>query len=289
MSLRIGEINYTNIMPMFYYLDRSELHKKNFTFEQATPAQLNKKMSQGQIDIGGISSFEYAKNPGDYYILPGLSVSSIGSVGSIFLFSKKKASELHENSIALTSSSATSVHLLKLIMEHYFHVKPAYVTEYPAFKKMLEDHEACLLIGDDAIKASWEADSSIYKYDLGKIWYEWKGLPMTYALFAVRKQAAIDHPQDLQYLFESFHQSKLLNMEHSFTELTKHIKDGIGGEEQFWKRYFEQLHFGLSEAHLLGLNDFFSLLSQADYIEKAKEIELWIPLKTDFSNKVDIT
>ncbi|SDN37453.1 menaquinone biosynthesis protein [Alkalicoccus daliensis] len=289
MSLKIGEINYTNIMPMFFYLNRTELVNRGFIFEQATPSELNNKMSAGLVDVGGISSFEYARNPDEYMILPELSVSSIGSVGSIFMFSKKEASELNNSSIALTSSSATSVHLLKLIMSHYFKVKPSYTTETPSLEKMLESHDACLLIGDDAIRASWKMDETLYKYDLGKLWYEWMQVPMTYALFAVRKKAAEAYPESLQYLFEEFHRSKLLNMERSFDELTQHIKHNIGGEEKFWIEYFQQLHFGLTNEHITGLNNFFDLLAKDKYINSAENIKLWAPIKTDFSNRVDIT
>lgn len=288
MSLKIGEINYTNIMPMFFYLNREELQKQGFTFNQATPAQLNKQMSEGLIDIGGISSFEYARNPENYLILPDLSVSSIGSVGSIFLFSKVPAAELDGASVALTSSSATSVHLLKVILHQFYSVSPVYKTESPSLEDMLGKNDACLLIGDDAIKASWETESDLFKYDLGDIWFRWTGFPMTYALFAVRKEAARQFTASLQELYEGFHWSKQKNTATSYQELTAEILHSIGGTEDFWKKYFQQLNFELTAEHLKGLSLFFNKLYEAGYIKVNKEIELWHPVRNDFINKVDI-
>lgn len=288
MSLRIGEINYTNIMPMFFYLDRTVLNDKGFTFYQATPAQLNDQMAEGTIDIGGISSFEYARNPGDYIILPDLSVSSIGNVGSIFLFSKVPAEELNNRSIGLTSSSATSVHLLKIIMHQYFSIHPDYVTEHPSLHDMLSKHDACLLIGDDAIKASWSKQDSLYKYDLGGIWDEWTRYPMTYALFAVRKQAARKHPEALEYIYEAFQHSKEQNINESFQNLTKMVKSSLGGSEKFWAEYFQQLNFKLSQEHQYGLELFFNKLFDEGYIKEPKKLQLWKPVRQDFISKVDI-
>ncbi len=89
MSLVVGEISYTNILPFFYYIDRVQLQEIGCTFVHKVPASLNKGMQEGLVDVGGISSFAYAQNATKYTLLPNLSVSAKGAVGSIFLFSKK--------------------------------------------------------------------------------------------------------------------------------------------------------------------------------------------------------
>jgi chorismate dehydratase len=288
MSLKVGEINYTNIMPMFSKLPRKFLTDRGFQFIQAVPAELNQLMAEGKVDVGGISSFEYARNPQSYLVLPNLSVSSIGKVGSIFLFSKLPIQELDQVDIALTSSSATSVHLLKILLKRYIEVTPKYYVESPSINEMLDKYDACLLIGDDAIKASWE-QPALYRYDLGALWYEWTGFPMTYALFAVRRKAASAYKPDLQLLYESFIQSKLDNMEDSFASLIKNINNIVGGSERFWESYFQNLHFGLSEDHFKGLDLYIRLLAEEGYINEAAGVDLWHPVIDDKISKVDVT
>lgn len=288
MSLVIGEINYTNIMPMFSELPRRKLQNKGFAFQQAVPSQLNRMMAEGEVDIGGISSFEYAQNSSAYEVLPGLCVSSIGAVGSIFLFSRVPIAELDGQNVALTSSSATSVHLLKIILNRCYKIFPKFKSEPPDLTKMLQNNEACLLIGDDAIKASWE-NERLYTYDLGTLWYDWTGLPMTYALFAVRSEAARKYPHELQLLFESFHKSRQKNEQDEYRELTEKIRKSSGGSEKFWADYFRNLRFELTDDHFKGLELYFSLLAEEGYINKAESIKLWKPLRDDQLSKVDIT
>ncbi|WP_147804794.1 menaquinone biosynthesis protein [Alkalicoccus halolimnae] len=288
MSLKVGEINYTNIMPMFSKLPRQLLTDRGFQFIQAVPAELNQLMAEGKVDVGGISSFEYARNPQAYLVLPNLSVSSIGSVGSIFLFSKLPIQELDQADIALTSSSATSVHLLKILLKRYIYVNPEYYVETPSIQEMLNKYDACLLIGDDAIKASWE-QPALYRYDLGALWYEWTGYPMTYALFAVRRTAAAANKPEIQLLYESFIQSKFDNMKDSFAELIKNINNTVGGSEDFWENYFRNLHFGLSDEHFKGLELYIRLLAEDGYIYGKAGIELWQPVNDDKISKVDVT
>jgi len=63
------------------------------------------------------SSIEYAMNAGRYRLLPGLSITSRTQVMSILLESRVPLAELHNRPVALTTASATSVVLLRIILE----------------------------------------------------------------------------------------------------------------------------------------------------------------------------
>ncbi|MCM3761218.1 menaquinone biosynthesis protein [Alkalihalobacillus oceani] len=276
MSLVIGEISYTNILPMFYHLDRQMLKQANCHFTPQVPAQLNKAMAADQVDIGGISSFAYAANAGAYTLLPNLSVTSYGNVNSIFLFSKLPIEQLNEKKIALTSSSATSVHLLKIILEHFYSFGVQYTTMKPDFTAMLREHDGCLLIGDDAIRAKRSLPDGLFSYDLGEIWYKQTGLPMVYAVFAVRNEAINKRAELVGTVYQSFLASKQLSEELNYQPMIADIVKTHGGSEDFWNLYFQQLCNDFGETEQRGLLYFYRLAYQLGYLQQpVDKLAIW--------------
>ena len=88
--IKIGEINYLNVYPIYYYLKKilNGENRNNFAdFISGTPAFLNSKLQYGGIDISPSSSFYYISNYDNSYIFPNLSISSKKKVKSIYLFS----------------------------------------------------------------------------------------------------------------------------------------------------------------------------------------------------------
>ncbi|MCL7745907.1 menaquinone biosynthesis protein [Halalkalibacter alkaliphilus] len=276
MSVVIGEISYTNILPFFYHLDKKMLTEYNCQFVPQVPAQLNNEMSKGRIDIGGISSYAYAENASRYTLLPNLSVTSYGAVNSIFLFSKVPLQELNGKKVALTWSSASSVHLLKIILEHFHSLQISYTTMNPNVTSMLKDHDACLLIGDDAIVARRKYATSLYHYDLGELWYEKTGLPMTFAVFAVRNEALRNHPSLVGLIYRSFLQSKLESESKNYQPMIASILKTHGGEKAFWDHYFQKLCNDFGPEEQKGLSYYFDLLYQLNYLSQpVKVLRIW--------------
>ncbi|SER44452.1 menaquinone biosynthetic enzyme MqnA/MqnD family protein [Salipaludibacillus aurantiacus] len=278
MSLIIGEISYTNIRPMFYYADRESLKQAGCEFVPAIPSKLNKDMERGLVDVGGISSFSYGEHSEEYKILPDLSVSSTREVGSIFLFSKHPIDKLDGKSIALTSSSATSVNLLKIILQKFYQLNVGYQTTFPEYSQMMSEHDGCLLIGDDAILAKFSLPPDIYCYDLGELWKHFTGLPMTYAVFAVREEAWKNQSLLLADVHREFLNSKQQCIESGFEEMIQSIQFQLGGSFRFWKDYFSNLNYELSEKHLEGLHRFYELSFELNLLKKkVQNISIWNP------------
>ena len=80
-QIQLGRISYSNMWPITHFFDES-IFAGEVDFIEQVPNQLNKKMAEGEIDIGAISSFAYAENAENYLILPNLSVSCYGNIGS---------------------------------------------------------------------------------------------------------------------------------------------------------------------------------------------------------------
>ena len=70
--------------------------------------------------MGPISSFAYGESFEDYMLYPDLSVSAYGEVNSILLFHEKPLREIANGHIMLPTTSATSVNLLKIILEKFY-------------------------------------------------------------------------------------------------------------------------------------------------------------------------
>jgi chorismate dehydratase len=184
--LRIGQIEYANCTPLFHVL-REQFPGSGYEYVTGVPAQLNRMLLAGEIDVCPSSSIEFAYHPDRYSILPQLSISSIGAVASVLLFSKVPVEELDGLKIRLSSESATSVNLLKILLVQRFNCFCTYEVAPPVAAAADDDSSALLLIGDSALRASLDNTDS-FVYDLGELWYSWTGLPFVFALWFCRNE-----------------------------------------------------------------------------------------------------
>ncbi|MEK3881453.1 menaquinone biosynthesis protein [Paenibacillus sp. PL2-23] len=268
--ITIGEIDYANAWPLFKSFSS---HAKPLPYEivSRVPAELNRLLHAGELDVSAISSFSYGQYCRDYVLLPGLSVGSIGRVHSILLFTKEPLEKVKPRRIAVTTASATSVNLLKIIMAMRFELEPEYVPAEPKLEEMLRIADGALLIGDPAITASWSC-SGLHMLDLGEIWNSWTGLGMTYAVVAARRAAAQQQSDALAAVFRAMHGSKN-ELLRDPNRLVTRACGLIGGEAAYWRTYFQSLRYDFCEKLQDGL---------ALYFKYAKELNL-LQHEVDFS------
>lgn len=204
--LRIGRIEYANCTPLFHVL-QEKFPCAGYEFVTGVPAKLNRMLLAGEIDVCPSSSVEYAYHPERYKILPQLSISSIGAVSSVLLFSRVPVEELDGRKIRLSSESATSVNLLKILLGQRFGCSCTYELARPAASAIDDDSSALLLIGDSALRTS-SKKSDLYVYDLGEMWYSWTGHPFVFALWLCRNEVAEE--EELKNLASRLIQAKEL-------------------------------------------------------------------------------
>ena len=185
-KLRIGKMSYANLFPLFYMLQK-ESDCSRYEFVEGVPSELNGKIRRGEIDISPSSSVEYLRHGDRYVLIEDHSISAKGPVRSIFLFSRKPIEELHGDTVLTSSQSETSVVLLRIILEKFYQVECPLQSSSQPFEQAIRSHPAYMLIGDQAMieAMKWRQP---YQYDLGELWYRKTGLPMTYALWIVRKE-----------------------------------------------------------------------------------------------------
>jgi chorismate dehydratase len=148
----------------------------------AIPSVCAGLLREGGVDIGLVPAIELERQAIE--AVPPLGIVSRGEVRSILLISKVPAGRIA--TLAADESSRTSVVLARLILMSKYGCRPRVTESAPCVEKMLEGSDACLLIGDPALR--WGRHGSAYHvYDLGAEWSGMTGLPMVYAVWAARR------------------------------------------------------------------------------------------------------
>lgn len=177
--IRLGAVGYLNARPLVHRLDRSP----NFSLRFDIPSKCADLLHAGDIDVGLIPSIEYLR--GDALsIVPGLAIASRGPVTSVMLYTTKPVKDIR--SIAMDTSSRTSVALVRVLCAHHFKINPTFEPLGPDLDAMLATHDAALMIGDNALFQSpvTSHQSPVHVIDLGQAWLDFTGLPFVYAFWA---------------------------------------------------------------------------------------------------------
>ncbi len=183
MKLRIGSVPYLNAKPLVDWFHSAECDA-DVELTYAVPSQLAQMLRRDELDVANVSIFESFQNP-DLMLIPGISISAYGAVKSVRLFSQVPLAELR--TVALDTSSLTSVALTKILLAEQFHVQPTYVSQPPHLETMLHTCDAGLIIGDLKLFAL-HAQTTVF--DLGQGWFDLTGLPFVYAGWLARMERA---------------------------------------------------------------------------------------------------
>lgn len=170
---------------------RKESGCEEYEFIEGVPSELNRKIREGEIDVGPSSSIEYLRNREKYCLIEDHSVSSKGPVGSILLFSRMPVESLDGLTVLTSSQSETSVALLRIILTKFYGVDCPLKSTSEPLERAIKSHAACMLIGDEALieALKWP---ELHIYDIGDLWYRHTGLPFTFALWLARKDCCLE-------------------------------------------------------------------------------------------------
>lgn len=183
--LRISAISFLNTAPLMWDFEHPPEDRKlseDFEFSYTVPSQCAEQLLAGTADIGIIPSITYANIPG-LAVLPDVAIAANNSVRSILLVLKNPIEQVR--TVALDTSSRTSVALTKILLTKYFPAapEPEYLEMAPDLDAMLAHTDAALLIGDAAL----QVDRSCYQaIDLAEEWRRFTGKPFVFAFWAIR-------------------------------------------------------------------------------------------------------
>jgi chorismate dehydratase len=190
--VRLGAVGYLNARPLVYGLERDP----RFDLRYDIPAECARLLHAGAIDIGLIPSIEYLRGDVPYALVPGAAVTSRGPVASVAIYTRRDPHDIR--TIAMDSSSRTSVALATVMLRRRFGVTAEAVSMAPDLDAMLASADAALIIGDVALMLDHTADTATQKLDLGDLWTAMTGLPFVYAFWAGRPGAV--SPDDVRTL-----------------------------------------------------------------------------------------
>jgi chorismate dehydratase len=251
---RLGHIQYLNCLPLYYGLVKSDA-LLDVDLVKAPPRRLAEMLVAGELDAAPIPPIEYARHAEDLALIPDISISSDGEVQSILLVSKAPVEDLSGKTVALTDSSRTSQVLAKILLAKHWGVTPAY-TEMPSdLGAMMREADAALLIGDDALRAYHQPLAEL-KFDLGCAWQEFTGLPMVYAVWAVRREYADANPAEVRRLDWALNESMCYSREHA-DAVAEYAARWEPMPVSFFASYFDTLRFSFDDRFRAGMMRYF--------------------------------
>ena len=192
----VGKIPYLNSVP-FYAL----LEKRDFRILPVVPRRMGMLGALGEIDAGPFSLMDYLVREEEMDLM-GWCIATRDQVKSVMLFSKGGWRDLEGRRIGITDDTATSVHLLNVLLEKKYGVHATLERLHQGVNAH-DGLDAVLLIGDEALRRNKEGLGGFeLVYDLAREWYEWQKLPFVFAVWAVRRSLPAGEKEELGALLE---------------------------------------------------------------------------------------
>src|SRR3990170_1132927 len=123
--LRVGFIDYLNCLPLRLGLEETG-GLEGVELVGGTPAETNAALLSGEVELGLVSSASWAHNRDRLRKMPGYGIPSEGP-GMSVLLAAREGIPLHEGrGVALTSESATSHVLARVVLDRVYGASPSY-------------------------------------------------------------------------------------------------------------------------------------------------------------------
>jgi chorismate dehydratase len=258
--VRLGAVGYLNARPLVYGLEASPQFELRFD----VPSKCAELLHEGAIDLGLIPSIEY-NHPitrTEYSIVPDLAIASSGPVASVAIYSQRPMPDVR--SIALDTSSRTSVALVRVLCKREFKISPRLEHRGPDLDEMLAACDAALIIGDNALMR--DGDGSVEKIDLGEVWMRTTGLPFVYAFWAGRHGCL--SPRDVEVL----HGARDRGLQHT-SEIAREYFAGLPERQAMGARYLrDNIKYSLGAQERAGLELFYRYAVEAGVISRAEPL-----------------
>jgi len=267
--MQVGYIDYLNCYPFYYHMfEKKPL--KSIRIIPGLPSELNRMMKDKMLDLSPVSSATYADIKNDVLLLPEFCLSSVGYVGSVILCSNFPIEALNNKKVGLSGASYTSRVLLKILLEKFYGIEPYYLQA--GSRPDLTDHDAALLIGNDAMMDS--INQAPYKYDLGELWLQKTGFPVVFAVFAVRKNVVKDNLPGLMAVINSYRSSLQCLVQEKESVIKRagqkypDILYDING-------YYDTLQFEFTDSLKIALKYYLSAAEELNLLQKVESLNFF--------------
>ena len=264
--LRISAISYLNTAPLMWDFEHGGA-SPFFDISYTLPSGCARALQAGTADIGIIPAAAYAEIPG-LQVLPGVAIASRRAVRSILLVSKVPVEKIR--TVALDTSSMTSVALTKILFEKWLGGGRTFTDMPPDIEQMLATHDAGLLIGDPAL----QVDRSRYlTLDLAEEWIRYTGKPFVFAFWAVRGAALPEASPalDLAQVFQDSRDHGLTPA--SLNQIAREWAPRLNLREDEVRSYLtESIHYDLDPGCIEGLQLFYRYATEIGALPAAPDM-----------------
>jgi chorismate dehydratase len=253
----IGELVYISGLPISLPFHRGHSQvPAGLRLVPGLPGELDAMMERGELAAAPISSLEYIRRRDRYVLVPNLSISSWGRIGSATLFSKVPFSKLDGDTVALPRAGATSNALIQLLLQKMFGVNARYEETEGKLSELLANHPAALVIGDQAILENRKT-SELLQLDLGEAWWQMMQTPMVHTVWACQKSLPQAQIESFSALFA---QAKEAGKQHH-AEIINEASTRLGLPLPEVEAYFALLNYDLAPVHEASINLFADFLA----------------------------
>jgi len=247
---------------------------QHFDISYTVPSLCAQALHTGEADIGIIPAIAYQTIPG-LVVIPEIAIAARGPVRSILLVSKVPVDKIQ--SVAVDTSSRTSVALLEILFRKGWLIETAQVASLPKFfaqapnlEAMLATNDAALLIGDPALTVD---RTKYHTVDLAEAWHRATGKPFVFAFWAVRRAAIAEHADPAQFA-AIFQHSRDHGLAH-LDEIAREWSPRVGISEADVRDYLSRnIDFTFGDANHAGLELFFRLAQEFSLISQIRPLEL---------------
>ncbi|HEY0797844.1 MAG TPA: menaquinone biosynthesis protein [Candidatus Baltobacteraceae bacterium] len=252
--LRSGRSAYTNDLPIYTAFDAGAVRFPGALVTDV-PAELNRMLLRGQLDMSPISAFFYAQHTEELALLPDLCIGSRSDVWSVVLVSSSPPEALDGATIAVTTESASGRNLLRILLEGRYRVNARFIeTTDPLATARRGD--PTLLIGDRAVEARLTLPAG-HIYDLGRLWHEWTKLDMVYAVWAVRRDALASNRDAVLSAMSALREAQAWGVANRDRVIAA-AQAAHPRPPGFYAAYFDTLNFEFDAQARAGLDRFFT-------------------------------
>lgn len=180
-KVKISVVSYLNSKPFLFGLQKSGILKQ-IDLQLDIPSICARKLIDNQVDIG-LVPVAIIPNLKQHYIISDYCIGAVGKVSSVMLYSQVPLNAIKQ--VLLDYQSRTSVTLVKVLAQEYWHISPEWVPASEHFENQIDDTTAAVIIGDRTFGLE---QKYAYVYDLSEQWQKFTKLPFVFACWVANKK-----------------------------------------------------------------------------------------------------
>lgn len=181
---RFAASSYLNSVPLIWSFMYGTRQRDVELMTDAAPARCADLLAHALVDAALVPVIEYQRIP-EILVVPGVCVGAHHAVQSVRIVTSGLGLK-DVRTVALDTSSRTSAALVQIIFREFLGREPQFTPCAPNLDRMLDAHDAALVIGDPGMTFRPEG---LRIFDVASLWREYTGLSFVFAMWMVRESA----------------------------------------------------------------------------------------------------